>query len=56
MKPLKQHELEQVAGGYDWNDFTKDVKDGWNAFLDSLSNGNGVDGTFKNIVDAVTNN
>ncbi|WP_373741395.1 ComC/BlpC family leader-containing pheromone/bacteriocin [Neisseria sp.] len=21
MKTLKQHELEQVAGGYSWNDF-----------------------------------
>lgn len=57
MKDLKPHELQQVAGGYNWNDFRAD----WKAFFDEMGDGfsdagRDIRDAWNRALDAVRNN
>ncbi|WP_016687094.1 hypothetical protein [Neisseria sicca] len=57
MKDLKQHELEQVAGGYNFRDFRKDWKDFWKEMGDGFSKaGDALSDAWKEAREAVRNN
>ena len=57
MKDLKQHELEQVAGGYNFKDFRKDWKDFWKEMGNGFSKvGDALNDAWKEAREAVRNN
>lgn len=57
MKELKQHELEQVAGGYNFGDFRKDWKSFWKEMGDGFSKaGDALGDAWKDAREAVRNN
>lgn len=57
MKKLNQYEMEQVAGGYNLNDFQKDWKDFWKEMGNGFSEAGGnISDAFKSAVDVVRNN
>ncbi|WP_421522830.1 hypothetical protein [Neisseria yangbaofengii] len=63
MKPLKEYELQQVAGGYNWGDFKadwkafkQDAQDWWKAVDNGLAEGDRISTIWKNARDAVRKN
>mgnify|MGYP007069420975 FL=1 len=57
MKELKQCELEQVAGGYNFKDFRKDWKDFWKEMGNGFSKaGDALSEAWKEPREAVRNN